>query len=377
MKTLNTILTGVCLMLIACTPSAARQSAPTVSGVNESTPPAMTTSSLERLEDQPDVSSCPQGNCSTPDPTSLPGIATQPAPLQLVLPTLNGEPASGWRPPLYPVPWAVSPNDHFYFQRPIAANYINFILPDYRYGGLFTGTDIVHTGIDIPADPGTPVLAAAPGTVTWAGYGLYSQKKSNKDDPYGKAVVIRHDFGHQGRSLFTVYAHLSQIDVAEGQWVDAGQQIGLVGSTGFTTGPHLHFEVRIDAGDYISSRNPELWLVPPQGWGVLVGSVQTTYGALFAGRKVYVQGLDNDINTSVFTYGLESVNPDEYYNENLVLSDLPAGRYRILVPFLGALLDHVVEIRPGQITYFKFKGFRGYFDDPPPIPGLESLTPAP
>ena len=179
------------------------------------------------------------------------------------------------------------------------------------------------------------------------------------------------------RPLFTVYAHLSRIDVSEGQWVDVGQQVGLVGNTGFTTGPHLHFEVRIDDGDYISSRNPELWLAPPQGWGVLVGSVQTTYGALFAGRKVYVQGLDNDINTSVFTYGLESVNPDEYYNENLVLSDLPAGRYRVLVPFLGALLDHEVEIRPGQVTYFKFKGFRGYFDEPPPIPGMESLTPTP
>jgi hypothetical protein len=275
------------------------------------------------------------------------------------------------------VPWAVSPYDHFYFKRPIAVNSIDFILPDYRYGGLFTGTNIVHTGIDIPADLGTPVLASAPGTVTWTGYGLYSQKRSNKEDPYGKAVVIRHDFGYQGKALYTVYAHLNQIDVAEGQWVDAGQQVGLVGNTGFTTGPHLHFEVRIDPGNYITSRNPELWLAPPQGWGVLVGSIQTTYGALFSGRKVYVQGLDNDINTSVFSYGLESVNPDEYYNENLVLSDLPAGRYRILIDYLGGLIDHEVEIRPGQITYFKFKGFKGFFDEPPPVPGLESLTPTP
>jgi murein DD-endopeptidase MepM/ murein hydrolase activator NlpD len=369
-------LASICLLLMACTPGAAPQGMPVTPILVESSP-EQSMSALPELTEQPvDVLPCPGGICPTVEPTSV-SVETQEAPLQFVLPPSNGEPASGWRPPLYPAPWAVSPYDHFYFQRPIAANYIDFILPDYRYGGLFTGTNIVHTGIDIPADPGTPVLATGPGTVTWAGYGLYSQKKSNKDDPYGKAVVIRHDFGHQGRALFTVYAHLSQIDVAEGQWVDTGKQVGLVGSTGFTTGPHLHFEVRIDAGDYISSRNPELWLVPPQGWGVLVGSVQTTYGALFAGRKIYVQGLDNDINTSVFTYGLESVNPDEYYNENLVLSDLPAGRYRILVPFLNSLLDHVVEVRPGQITYFKFKGFRGYFDDPPPIPGLESLTPTP
>lgn len=369
-------LASICLILIACTPGAAPQELPATAIMADSPTEQSTIPLPASTEEQLDVQSCPEGNCPAIEPTSAP-VETQGAPLQIVLPPTNGEPVSGWRPPLYPIPWAVSPNDHFYFQRPIAANYIDFILPDYRYGGLFTGTDIVHTGIDIPADPGTPVLAAAPGTVTWAGYGLYSQKKTNKDDPYGKAVLIRHDFGHKGKALYTVYAHLNQIDVAEGQWVDTGQQVGLVGNTGFTSGPHLHFEVRIDAGDYISSRNPELWLAPPQGWGVLVGSVQTTYGALFAGRKVYVQGLDNDINTSVFTYGLESVNPDEYYDENLVLSDLPAGRYRILVPFLNSLLDHVVEIRPGQITYFKFKGFRGYFDEPPPIPGLESLTPTP
>lgn len=367
---------SIIVLLIACSPGSAPQLALTSPAAYESTTQAPTKPLPESTQEQPVPTACATGNCAAAEPTPLPAV-TQDAPPQFVLPPSNSEPTSGWRPPLYPVPWAVSPNDHFYFQRPITANYIDFILPDYRYGGLFTGTNIVHTGIDIPADPGTPVVAAAPGTVNWAGYGLYSQKKSNKDDPYGKAVVIRHDFGHEGRPLFTVYAHLSKIDVAEGQWVDVGQQVGLVGNTGFTTGPHLHFEVRIDDGDYISSRNPELWLAPPQGWGVLVGSVQTTYGALFAGRKVYVQGLDNDINTSVFTYGLESVNPDEYYNENLVLSDLPAGRYRVLVPFLGALLDHEVEIRPGQITYFKFKGFRGYFDEPPPIPGMESLTPTP
>jgi murein DD-endopeptidase MepM/ murein hydrolase activator NlpD len=367
---------SIIIFLVACSPDSTPQVNPPLPTVHESTTQLPTKLLPESTQEQLVPTECIGGNCGTPDPTPVPA-STQDSPPQLVIPPSNSEPVSGWRPPLYPVPWAVSPNDHFYFQRPITANYIDFILPDYRYGGLFTGTSIVHTGIDIPADPGTPVVAAAPGTVTWAGYGLYSQKKSNKDDPYGKAVVIRHDFGYEGRPLFTVYAHLSRIDVAEGQWVDVGQQVGLVGNTGFTTGPHLHFEVRIDDGDYISSRNPELWLAPPQGWGVLVGSIQTTYGALFAGRKVYVQGLENDINTSVFTYELESVNPDEYYDENLVLSDLPAGRYRVLVPFLGTLLDHEVEIRPGQITYFKFKGFRGYFDEPPPIPGMESLTPTP
>jgi murein DD-endopeptidase MepM/ murein hydrolase activator NlpD len=358
-------------------------SAPATSNVGVNTPASVLT--IQQSPPNPttyptlfqtEIPHCPEATCPPAFPTPSPEV-TPDQPLQLELPPSNGEPVSGWRPPLYPVPWAVSPNDHFYFIRPIAANYIDFILPDYRYGGVFSGTNIIHTGVDIPADYGTPVIAAAPGTVIWTGYGLFSQKKSNKKDPYGKAVVIRHDFGYQGKNLYSVYAHLSEIDVAEGQWLEAGQKLGLVGNTGFTTGPHLHFEVRIGNNDYFNSRNPELWLAPSQGWGVLVGSVQTTYGALYDSKKVYVQGLDNDVNLSVYTYGLEAVQPDDYYNENLVLSDLPAGRYRVLVPFLGALLDHQVVVQPGQVTYFKFKGFKGFYDDPPPIPGMDSLTPTP
>jgi murein DD-endopeptidase MepM/ murein hydrolase activator NlpD len=362
--------------LASCAAPSTNQVGSITPTLSSNTAQSSTATTVETGPDQTDIPHCPEATCPPANPT--PGAEITPEePLQLVLPPSNGEPVSGWRPPLYPVPWAVSPNDHFFFIRPIAANYIDFILPDYRYGGVFTGTDIVHTGVDIPADYGTPVIAAAPGTVVWTGYGLYSQKKSNKKDPYGQAVVIRHDFGYEGKTLYTVYAHLSEIDVAEGQWLNTGQQLGLVGNTGFTTGPHLHFEVRIENDDYFYSRNPELWLAPSQGWGVLVGSVQTTYGALYASRKVYVQGLDNDLNLSVYTYGLEAVQPDDYYNENLVLSDLPAGRYRVLVPFLGALLDHEVEIQPGQVTYFKFKGFKGFFDDPPPVPGMDSLTPTP
>jgi murein DD-endopeptidase MepM/ murein hydrolase activator NlpD len=361
------------VLLVSCAPPSAGQVIP--SSTDESSSIAQNPSATVVLLPT-SIPTCPDNIC--PTPFSTPGLITTPETTpQFVLPRSDGEPVSGWRPPLYQVPWAVSPIDHFFFVRPIAANQIDFILPDYRYGGLFQGTDIVHTGIDIPADYGTPVLAAAPGTIVWAGYGLYSELKSNKKDPYGQAIVIKHDFGYNGHSLYTVYAHLSEIDVAEGQWVDTGTQIGLVGNTGFTTGPHLHFEVRVAENSYFTSRNPELWLVPPQGWGVLVGSVLTTYGALHASQKVYVQSMDNDQSWSVYTYGKEAVQPDDYYGENLVLSDLPAGRYKVLVPYLGSLFDHEVIIAPGQVTYFKFKGFRGFFDERPPVPGLDSLTPTP
>jgi len=89
----------------------------------------------------------------------------------------------------------------------------------------------VHTGIDLRAAWGEPVAAAAAGRVIFAGpYG-----------GYGNAVIIDH-----GGGMSTLYAHLSSIAVGYGETVTAGQTIGRVGSTGLSTGPHLHFEVRID-----------------------------------------------------------------------------------------------------------------------------------
>ena len=79
------------------------------------------------------------------------------APFRFVLPTPGAEPVSGWRPPLYPVPWAVSAYDHFYFARPIAADNVNWPLAEYRYGGVFFAPNIVHTGVDIDAEEDTPL----------------------------------------------------------------------------------------------------------------------------------------------------------------------------------------------------------------------------
>jgi murein DD-endopeptidase MepM/ murein hydrolase activator NlpD len=88
-----------------------------------------------------------------------------------------------------------------------------------------------HTGQDIDADIGTPVQAAANGTVIFAGW----------QNGYGQLVVIDH-----GEGLTTRYGHLSQIDATVGQSITRGTILGLTGSTGRSTGPHLHYEVRIN-----------------------------------------------------------------------------------------------------------------------------------
>ncbi|MCS6844902.1 MAG: M23 family metallopeptidase [Caldilineales bacterium] len=99
-----------------------------------------------------------------------------------------------------------------------------------------------HPAIDIGAHTGAPVWAADEGVVAEAGWSNYG---------YGYYVLIRHYDGFS-----TLYAHLSRIDVSPGEAVGRGQQIGAIGSTGRSTGPHLHLEVRYNGRAY----NPLVYL---------------------------------------------------------------------------------------------------------------------
>ncbi|MGE5642487.1 MAG: M23 family metallopeptidase [Byssovorax cruenta] len=296
------------------------------------------------------------------------------APFRFVLPTPGAEPVSGWRPPLYPIPWAVSAYDHFYFARPIAADNVNWPLADYRYGGVFFAPNIVHTGVDIDADEGTPILAAGPGTVVSADWGLYTEAPGNQSDPYGQAVVVRQDFGYKGEALYTIYAHMSEIIAVVGQHVETGDVLGLVGATGATTGPHLHFEVRLGENTFYKTYNPELWMAPPQGWGILVGRMTDEDNNLLHQFTVEVRPMPSEVPLrTVKTYAEGPVNSDPYYKENLVLSDLPAGLYKLTFQYNDKWMQYWVDIYPGQVTYFTFTDKGGLKVAAPPVPTLDFL----
>jgi hypothetical protein len=314
---------------------------------------------------------CPNADCVLIDAIPAPS-----SPLLLTLPTPAPEPLSVWRPPLYPVPWALTPYDHFYFSRPIAADQVNWPKADYRYGGVFFG-EVVHTGVDIPATAGAEVIASAPGIVVWSGWGLFSGDPANKKDPYGIAVAIRHDFGYNGDHLYSLYAHMKDTNVMEGQYVNAGDVLGWVGDTGFTTGAHLHFEVRLGVNDYFHTRNPELWIASPQGWGVLAGRVMDGFGKPYPRTLVQLESVETGAIYGAKTYGPDSAISDAYYKENVVIGDLPAGMYIVRVPEIASRQELLIEIKPGRVSYFTFRGYEGFGDQFPPTPAFVTVTPSP
>lgn len=104
-----------------------------------------------------------------------------------------------------------------------------------------------HDGIDIPAPKGTPIIAADAGVVIYSGNGIRG---------YGNLIVISH-----GEEIFTVYAHNKKNFVSKGERVKRGEKIAEVGNTGRSTGPHLHFEIRVKD----NKRNPSQYLSRSRG----------------------------------------------------------------------------------------------------------------
>ena len=240
-------------------------------------------------------------------------------------------------------------------QRPIKWPGNDLVDFTYGYGSTANDTREPHHGVEFPNPIGTPVYAAADGTVIFAGP---DQKATYAPwgNFYGNLVVIAHD-----GELFTLYAHLSQIDVERGQSVSAGEKIGEVGRTGGAIGSHLHFEVRQgQVEDYFSTQNPELWLIPPKNedgaqFGTLMISAVDGDGKLIKHAHFTVGQYSQPSQTPNKVYYLTPYSPDLLTGEeNAVLGELLAGSYRIAVEINGQIYERWVEVESGKLTQVAF-----------------------
>lgn len=257
--------------------------------------------------------------------------------------------------------------DHYWFRRPIESNANNRVLLSYTYGaGGFFGSRI-HHGIDMPNPQGEEVYASASGIVIFASDGRSSPDGLDvfqNTSVYGNVVFIRHDFGYEGQSIYTLYAHLLAAVVSDGDVVQAGDPIGLVGSTGQVTGSHVHFEVRIGGdGDNIHPRygdtyNPALWMVPYVGHGVVAGRVVGLDGDFVDNVTVTIRnrlGVVASVPTYTFQNTVDDTNPDPRWRENFAVGDIPAGVYDVLVRIDGQLIIEQVTVREGITTFIELR----------------------
>ncbi len=271
-------------------------------------------------------------------------------------------PPEEWNPPALEAGYSRDPlgNDHYWFARPIDSDATNFGLFYYPYGsdGPEDQNPLrVHHGVDMPNPVGETVRAGLSGTVIWASDGLRVNDGVFQDSySYGNVVLIQHDYSFRGQQLYSLYAHLSAVLVANGQYVETGEAIGLVGQSGNVTGPHVHFEVRMGENSYGSSYNPVLWMASYVGTGVIAGRVTDLNGEWLGDQEVTVRSLATGVTagvttTYVFQNTVNDVNSDPGWNENFVIGDIPVGRYEVVVTIDGTRISRIINVQQGMTTF--------------------------
>ncbi len=239
-------------------------------------------------------------------------------------------------------------------QIPIPAGYTQEIDKTYRYGTTQAGTRIPHDGVEFYNASGTPVIATGDGKVYFAGSDAkisYGQFK----DFYGNLVIIEHKITGIEFPIYSLYAHLSSIDVSTGDLIKLGEKIGEVGASGSAIGSHLHFEVRINLPNLENRVNPELYLklinnAQETLTGILVGSILDNQGNHVPQSDFVIQLIENGQISPNKVYYLETyasdVPSDPRWDENFVISNLPVGHYRI-----SAFIDNQFEEKYIDIAY--------------------------
>jgi murein DD-endopeptidase MepM/ murein hydrolase activator NlpD len=224
----------------------------------------------------------------------------------------------------------------------------------FPYGATGNGRYHLHHGVDYASPAGVPVLAAAAGTVIYAGNDL-DTVFGVKPDFYGNMVVQELDEPFNGQPVFLLYGHLSAVIAEEGQHLAPGDVLGLVGMTGVAIGNHLHLEVRLGSNSYDSTRNPVLWLKPEPGQGAIAGLVLDTSGQPVPETPVTFFRAEDPGKwwRQIQTYANEGVNPDDALGENFALAYVPAGEYLVKAKIGDRTYVEPVVVEAGEIGFVR------------------------
>lgn len=234
----------------------------------------------------------------------------------------------------------------------------------YPYGSTGLGQYPVHHGVEFVNPLGTPVLAVADGVVMVA--------RTDEDEAwgphpgyYGLLVVIQSKLSCSEEEIFTLYGHLSKLQVKRGQSVHRGQVIGLVGMSGVALGPHLHLEVRVGQNTFYHTRNPELWLEPLAGHGIIAGGVRDGTGRPVEGVLVTVHRLAQPDRywREAWTYldvQQEKLGSDAFWRENFVLGDVRVGDYVVRIRVHSQLYTRQIAVDEKGVAFVSIR-VRGDF----------------
>lgn len=244
-------------------------------------------------------------------------------------------------------------DSHFWMSKPLPGGG-RFLITDWLpYGYDAGGRYLLHNGVDAAEPEGTALLAVADGLVVVAG-GDETALYGWRCNWYGHLVVIELEEKWRDQPVYALYGHVLNIQVQPGQRVSRGQPVAEVGVGGAATLPHLHFEVRVGSNDFFSTRNPLLWIEPPDSRGIIAGRLVDPDGRPWQGVAINVVGRSEGTEgTTTWTYLSDPepmVNPDEGLAENFVVGDLKPGQYELFTSLQGQEYRTLIDVEAGRLS---------------------------
>ena len=323
------------------TPTATQSPTPTTTSTPSPTPSLMATPVAGSFSPTMTATATLAG---TPTPTHTPAPTPTPVPRTILASTLD-------------LPDPSQAQDHFWFRRPFTDTYTTWGSSYYPFGTNNRGQYLWHHGIDIQNPMGIPILAVGDGVVVRAG----------PDDEipfgpslnfFGQAVLIRHDQAWNDLPVYTLYGHVSKVLVQEGQPVKAGDLIAEVGQGGVALGPHLHLEVRVEDITYQETRNPDLWVQPDPGYGVVAARVIDAQGYLVPQQPTFLHRVEEPDRfwRQTHTYPDNVVKSDLEWCETLTFADVPVGSYVLKTYFDGRLYTRPISVTNQATTFVLIEG---------------------